>query len=142
MSLWEFITVCGIVFVLLELFIPSMFFLNFAFAAFVTAIVSLFIAKTITLVLVFFIFSFLSFAFLRPLLLKRKGKDNETGVNDKYIGKQAKVVEEVSGNNGAISIYDERWNARTEDGSVIPAGTEVKIIRNENLIMYVECLNK
>ena len=137
MVLWEFIVICGIVFVLLALFIPSMFFLNFAFAAFVTAVVSLFTAKLMSLTLVFFVFSFLSFVFLRPLLLKRKSKDIETGVNDKYIGKTAKVTEEVSGNNGAISIYDERWSARTEDGSVIPAGTEVEIIKNDSLVMYV-----
>ena len=137
MVLWEFIVICGIIFILLELFIPSMFFLNFDFAAFVTAIASLFTTKMLPLVLVFFLFSFLSFAFLRPLLLKRKGKDIETGVNDKYIGKKAKVIEEVSANNGTISIYDERWNARTEDGSVIPVGSEAEIVKNDSLIMYV-----
>lgn len=142
MVLWEFIVICGIVFVLLELFIPSMFFLNFAFASFVTAVVSLFTAKLMSLTLVFFVFSFLSFVFLRPLLLKRKSKDIETGVNDKYIGKTAKVTEEVSGNNGTISIYDERWSARTENGLVIPAGTEVEIIKNDNLILYVKRLDK
>ena len=142
MVLWEFIVICGIVFVLLELFIPSMFFLNFAVAAFITAVISLFTAKLIALTLVFFVFSFLSFAFLRPLLLKRRGKELETGVNDKYIGKKAKVIEDVSGENGAISIYDERWNARTDDGSVIPAGTEVVIIKNDSLTMFVERINK
>ena len=138
MVLWEFIVICGIIFILLELFIPSMFFLNFAFAAFVTAVASLYITKMLSLVLIFFVFSFLSFAFLRPLLLKRKSKEIETGVNDKYIGKKAKVIEEVTGENGAVSIYDERWNSRTEDGSVIPVGTEVEIVRNDSLIMYVK----
>ena len=114
-----------------------MFFLNFALASFVTAVASLYTAKTLTLVLIFFVFSFLSFAFLRPLLLRRKGKEIETGVNDKYIGKKAKVIEDVSAENGVISIYDERWNARTEDGSTIPAGTEVEIVKNDSLIMYV-----
>lgn len=138
MVLWEFIVICGILFIILELFVPSMFFLNFALAAFVTAVASLYTTKMLSLVLVFFVFSFLSFAFLRPLLLKRKSKDIETGVNDKYIGKKAKVIEDVSSENGAISIYDERWNARSEDGRVIPAGTEVEIVRNDSLIMYVK----
>ena len=138
MVLWEFIIICGIIFVLLELFVPSMFFLNFALAAFITAFASLFTAKLLVLVLIFFVFSFMSFAFLRPLLLKRKGKDIETGINDKYIGKKAKVVEEVSGDNGVISIYDERWNARTEDGRIIPVGSEVEIVRNDSLIMFVK----
>lgn len=141
MVLWEFLVICGIGFIILELFTPSMFFLNFAVAAFVTAVVSLFTARMITLVLIFFVLSFLSFVFLRPLLLKKMSKETETGVNDKYIGKKVKVIEEVSGNNGAISIYDERWNARTEDGSVIPAGEEVEIVRNDSLIMYVKSVN-
>lgn len=140
MVLWEFIVICGIAFVILELFIPSMFFLNFALAAFITAAVSAFTAKTSILVSVFFIFSFLSFIFLRPLLLKRNSKETETGVSDKYIGQKAKVVEDINSDTGAISIYDERWNARTEDGSAIPAGSEVKIARNDSLIMYVEKL--
>lgn len=138
MVLWEFIVICGIAFVILELFVPSMFFLNFALAAFLTAIASLYTTKMLTLVLIFFVLSFLSFAFLRPLLLKRNSKEIETGVNDKYIGKKAKVIEDVTKDNGAISIYDERWNARTEDDSVIPAGSEVEIIRNDSLIMYVK----
>ncbi len=91
-----------------------------------------------SLVLVFFVFSFLSFVFLRPLLLKRKSKEIETGVNDKYIGKRAKVTEDVSSDKGAISIYDERWNARTEDGSVISAGEEAEIVKNDSIIMYVK----
>ena len=77
------------------------------------------------------------FEFLRPLLLRRNGKGIETGINDKYIGKRAKVIEDVSQDNGVISIYDERWSARTEDGSTIPAGTEVIIVKNDSLIMYV-----
>ena len=138
MVLWEFIVICGIIFVILELFVPSMFFLNFALAAFITAIVSKFTSDMLTLVLVFFVLSFLSFAFLRPILLKRKSKETETGVNDKYIGKKVKVIEDVSADNGAISIYDERWNARTEDGSTIPAGSEAEIVKNDSLIMYVK----
>ncbi len=142
MVLWEFLVVCGIGFIILELFTPSMFFLNFALASFLTAVASLYTTKMITLVLIFFVLSFLSFLFLRPFLLRKFSKETETGVNNKYIGKIAKVIEEVSGNNGAVSIYDERWNARTEDGSLIQVGEEVKIVRNESLIMFVEKLNK
>ena len=141
MVLWEFIVICGIIFILLEIFVPSMFFLNFAVAAFITAIVSLFTTKTMALVLTFFVFSFLSFAFLRPLLLRRKSKETETGINDKYIGKKAKVIEEISADNGSISIYDERWNARTQDGSVIPAGSEVEIVGNDSIVMFVKKCN-
>ena len=137
MPIWEFMVICGIGFIILELFTPSMFFLNFALAAFLTAIVSLFVIKTLTLVIIFFVLSFLSFVFLRPIILNKYSKETETGVNDKYIGKIAKVIEDVTDTSGAISIYDERWNARTS-GEKINAGEEVKIIRNDSLIMYVE----
>ena len=36
-----------------------------------------------------------------------------------------------------ISIYGERWEARSENGATISKGSEVKIVRNESLIMYV-----
>ena len=137
MPLWEFLCVIGVGFVILEIFTPSMFFLNFALASFITALASVYIANKFALVLIFFVLSFLSFAFLRPIIMKKNTKETKTGIEDKYIGRAAKVVEEVSEYKGVISIYDERWEARSEDKSVIPAGAEVKIIRNESLIMYV-----
>ncbi len=137
MPLWELLCVIGVGFVILEIFTPSMFFLNFALASFITALASVYIANKFALVLIFFVLSFLSFAFLRPIIMKKNTKETKTGIEDKYIGRVAKVVEEISEYKGVISIYDERWEARSEDKSVIPAGAEVKIIRNESLIMYV-----
>ena len=138
MHLWEFLCVIGIVFVLLEIFLPSMFFLNFALAAFIVAPISIITKNPFSLVLIFFIMSFLSFAFLRPILIKRKSKDTETGMEGKYIGKIVTTTEEISENSGIINIYGERWEARSEDKSAIPSGSEVRIVRNDSLIMYVE----
>ncbi len=138
---WQVLCIVGIFFIILEIFTPSMFFLNFALASFITAIASLFIDKIIFLTLIFFILSFLSFAFLRPIILKRSRKETETGVNDKYIGKVAKVIEEISESKGVIAIYGERWEARSSDKTIIPTGEEVKIIKNESIVMYVEKLN-
>lgn len=138
MITWQFLSIVGIAFVILEIFTPSMFFLNFALAAFLTALSSVFIAHKFTLVLIFFVLSFLSFAFLRPMLLKRHTKDTETGIEGKYIGKTAKAAEDISENSGVITIYGERWEARVCDGSIIPAGSEVCIEKNEGLVMYVK----
>lgn len=138
MITWQFLSIVGIAFVILEIFTPSMFFLNFALAAFLTALSSVFIAHKFTLVLIFFVLSFLSFAFLRPMLLKRHTKDTETGIEGKYIGKTAKAAEDISENSGVITIYGERWEARVCDGSIIPVGSEVCIEKNEGLVMYVK----
>lgn len=136
--MWQFLCVVGIAFVILEIFTPSMFFLNFALAAFITAIASLVTLNHFALVLIFFIFSFISFVFLRPILLRRNSKDTETGIEGKYIGKVAKVTEEVTKDRGVITIYGERWEARYLGEQSIPAGVDVKIVRNDGLIMFVE----
>ena len=123
--MWQFLCVVGIAFVILEIFTPSMFFLNFALAAFITAAISYVYASKFGLVLIFFVLSFLSFAFLRPLLRRRNSKS-------------ARVTEDVTDSKGVITIYDERWDARSIDASLIPAGSEVKIVKNDGLIMFVQ----
>jgi membrane protein implicated in regulation of membrane protease activity len=120
------------------MFTPSMFFLNFSLASFICAVLSLYTKNTYVLVIALFIFSFVSFIFLRPIIMKKLTKSQETGLNSKYIDKVAKAETEISSNSGVISIYGERWEARSEDGQVIPQGSDVKILRNESIIMYVK----
>ncbi len=141
MHLWELLAVLGIGFLILEMFTPSMFFLNFALASFICAIVSVYEKNPYILVGIFFIFSFVSFLFLRPILVKKFTKTKETGLQSKYIDAVAKAEEEISEFSGVISIYGERWEARSENRTIIPKGSEVKIVRNESIIMYVELLN-
>ena len=137
MVLWQLLAVCGIAFLILEMFTPSMFFLNFALASFITAVLSFYTASVYTLVIAFFVFSFVSFVFLRPVIMKKITKTNETGINSKYIDKIAKAESEINSSSGVISIYGERWEARSENNTVIPQGSEVKIVRNDSIIMYV-----
>ena len=137
MALWQILAICGISFLILEIFTPSMFFLNFALASFITALISIFIKNPYSLAIIFVVLSFISFVFLRPIIIRKHTKLKETGLNSKYIGKSAKAESEISENSGVISIYGERWEARSENGSVIPQGSDVKILRNESIIMYV-----
>lgn len=69
--------------------------------------------------------------------MKKLSKSQETGINSKYIDKMAKAETEITAVSGVISIYGERWEARSENGNVVPQGSEVKIVRNESIIMYV-----
>ena len=138
MIIWQLLAVCGIGFIILEIFTPSMFFLNFALASFLTAIISFWIKTSFYLVVIFFILSFVSFVFLRPIIMRRYSKSTETGLKSKYLGQIAKADSDISADSGVITIYGERWDARTEDGSVIPQGSGVKIIRNDSIIMYVK----
>lgn len=136
MGTWQILAGIGLIFLILEMTVPSMFFLNFAVGAFVAAICSIYIFNWTALILIFVAVSLVSLLFLRPLLVKQTHKSQETGLAAKYIGKTAKVIETVCPTSGVISIYDERWEARADHE--IPVGCEVEIERNESLVMYVK----
>lgn len=140
MVLWQVFSIVAVVCVILEMVLPSMFFLNLAIAGVITAVISLFVNDANMLTIDFIVLSLVSVFVLRPLLLRtlKPSKDKETGINAEYIGKIVKVVEPVTKNSGAITIYEERWDARVENDDEIPAGSEVRIIKNDSLIMYVE----
>lgn len=136
MVIWQIWAILGLGFLILEMFMPAMFFLNFAIGAFVTALVALVVTSWTNLILLFSLISLVSLLLLRPILMKKTPKETDTGINAKYIGKIAKVVETVNSKSGVISIYDERWQARSEEE--IPVGSEVEIISNNSLIMNVK----
>lgn len=139
MAYWQLLLITGIVFIIIEMLAPVLFFLNLALACFITAIVAFFIMDWNILVPVFVVFSIVFLLFLRPVLVnKREKNDQKTGVEAKYIGKIAKVIQPVTSTSGGVSIYDERWNARSISGEEFPVGTEVKIVRNDSLILYVD----
>lgn len=137
--MWQIITAIGFVFLILEILTPSLFFLNFALAAFICAIISLYIGNISFLVILFSILSIIFIFSLRPLLIKKcVSKSQKTGMESKYIGKVVLVVENIDKNSGTISIYDERWQARNLEEGVIPKGSKVQIISHEGIIMQVK----
>lgn len=137
---WQIFVIAGIVSVIFEMVLPSMFFLNFAIAGFITAIISLFVTDLTVLTIDFAVLALLSIIILRPILLKtlKSAKEKETGIKSEYIGQIAKVVKPVNKFAGVITIYEERWEARVENDDEIPVGEEVRIVKNDSLIMYVE----
>lgn len=137
--MWQIIAAAGFVFLLLEIFAPGLFFLNFAISAFIVAIISVYIHNITVLVVVFSVLSIALIYSLRPLLIKcRVCNDAKTGIESKYIGKTAKVIEEIDKTKGVISLYDERWQARNIEEGIIEIGSSVKIVGNESIIMKVK----
>ncbi len=136
MAAWHVMAALGLLFIILEMTVPAMFFLNFAVGAFIASVCAIYITNWYTLIIIFVAVSLLSLLFLRPLLVKKTQKNQETGLAAKYIGKTAKVIETVTPESGVISLYDERWEARSDHE--IPEGKEVIIEKNESLIMYVK----
>lgn len=137
--MWQFILGVGIIFLLIEIFAPSMFFLNFALAAFVCAAISYFYQNIIVLTILFCVLSLILIFTLRPIFLKKCDKKEEkTGIEEKYVGKTARAVENIDKNNGVITIYDERWQARNIENETIEAGQTVEIVGYDSLIMKIK----
>ncbi len=137
MALWQIFSIIGFAFLILEMLTPSYFCLNFGIAAFITAAASVWITDWIILTILFAVLSLVLLLFFRPFLM-RKNNTEQAKPDDAYIGKIAKVTENVGPDSGTVTIYDERWNARTLNGDLIEAGADVRVIKLDSLIMFVE----
>lgn len=141
LEFWMLFLIIAIVAVIVEIFVPTMFCINFAFAGIITAIVSIFWlgANLSSLFIFFVVLSLLSIIFIKPILVKMLKKEDQADFNTQYIGKIVKSIEPITKTSGSVTIYDERWEARLQnDGEEIPADTDVKIISNDSLILFVE----
>ena len=140
MEIWMLFLIISIVAVIVEIFIPTMFCINFAFAGILTALISIFWGNLQSLLIIFVVLSLLSIILIKPILVKLVKKQSHADFDTQYIGKIVKSIEPITNNSGAVTIYDERWEARLsqEGAENIPEGEDVKIIRNDSLILYVE----
>ncbi len=144
MSAWIVFLIVAVIFFMIEIYTPTMFFLNFAFAAAICSIMGIFTDNYNILIPIFVILSILFLLFLRPLFNINPKKDAKTSLESQYINKQADAITSINAFSGRIKIYDEDWEARTlsEDSPEIEKGEKVKIIRHNDLTMFVEKLSK
>lgn len=143
MAIYQVWAIVGLLFLFIELATPTLFFLNLAVGAVLAAVAAYFTPNITVQVVVFIITSAVSLAFLRPFLMKKNvTKEEETGIEGKYIGRHAQVIQKIGeeGTNGVgkIKIYGEVWDAKTEDGGTIDPFEMVEIVRNESLVMFVK----
>ncbi len=91
-------------------------------------------------VVVFLVLSGLSLALVRPVASRFLKSSHAPTNADRVIGKIAVVTEAVDNllGKGLVSISGQVWTARSEHDVVIPAGTEVKVLRIEGVKVFVE----
>ncbi len=145
MEVWQFCLCVSLALIIAELFAPFTFFLSMAIGALVTAVVAVWFVSKSVLIPVFAVFSLVSLLIFRPFLAKNKEHsiDDETGIGAQYLGKIVKVIQPVTNNSGAISVYGERWEARSlNENETFEEGEDVEIAKNESLTMYVQKVNK
>lgn len=137
LNLWQIWVIAGVILCIVEIFTPAMFFLNIGLACFIASIIAALGFAGIWQVVIFGIFSAIFLIWLRPLLLKQKQSEKPETI-EMYIGKTAKVIEKVTKDNGKIAIFGEEWQAKSINDEVFEVGDNVKIVKNESIVMFVE----
>ena len=95
-------------------------------------------------VALFVVVSAAALAVTRPLVRRyTAGKAVPTNL-DRVLGDSGKVTETIDNENstGAVYVDGKTWTARSADGSVIPAGTVVEILRMEGVKLFVKKLEE
>ncbi len=137
LNLWQIWVIAGVILCIVEIFTPAMFFLNIGLACFIASIIAALGFAGIWQVIIFGLFSAIFLIWLRPLLLKQKQSEKPETI-EMYIGKTAKVIEKVTKDNGKIAIFGEEWQAKSINEEVFEVGDNVKIVKNESIVMFVE----
>ena len=91
-------------------------------------------------VALFLVVSAAALAATRPLVRRyAEGKAVPTNL-DRVLGDSGKVTETIDNENstGAVYVDGKTWTARSADGSVIPEGSVVEILRMEGVKLFVE----
>ncbi len=139
MEYWQLWCLVSIIFFIVEMFTPVNFFLNLGLACLISALVAYLGGSFALQVILFAVFGALFLIFLRPFLVyKKKSGEKEGEFDEKYKGKNAVVTEKITQESGRIAIYGETWQAKTENGEEIEEGSQVKIVKIDSIVMYVE----
>lgn len=139
MELYLWWVVIGIIFIIMEFFSPTLFFLNFGLACFITSIFVYFDFSQIVQAIIFLLSSGLLLLLVRPVL--QRFYKTSSKIEDKYVGQVVKVIKRIDDFSGRITIYGEDWEARSANsGEVFEPESNVKIVKRDSLVLYVEGL--
>ena len=115
----------------------SIWFVAGAAAALLAALLGLGLPAQVA---VFIAVSAAALAATRPLV-RRFTRGGTVATNaDRALGQTGKVTEDIDNvsSTGAVYVDGKTWSARSADGSVIPAGVTVKVLRMEGVRLFVE----
>lgn len=140
-QIWHYWVIAGVLFLILEIFTPSFIAACIGIGAIFGGLaagigldskwqIGFFAAATLA-----------SFFTVRPCMLKYAFKNSDKFINgvDNMIGKSGVVTEKInsSAQTGRVRIDGDEWKAKSENDEIIEAGTSVKIIKKENIIVIV-----
>lgn len=139
---WHIWVIIALFFILLEVFTTGFAVACFSFGGAAAAIGAACGLSLIWQIVLFAVFTFLSFMYVRPMLLRLfyKTNDGQQTNADALVGREGRVsvtIDPASG-SGRVAIDGDDWKAVSEDGSVIEAGTKVEVVSIDSIILKVK----
>lgn len=136
MIVWGVVFAAAVIAEMATLQLVTVWFAAGALVAFIAAALGF---SPLSQAIVFTAVSVLLLCVTRPLLRKMKVKDVLPTNYDAEVGKTGLVTEEINDtrNTGRAKIGGINWRARTEDGSVLPAGTSIRVNRISGTTVFV-----
>lgn len=141
MEPWHIWVIAALLLFIMEIFTPGFAVACLAIGATGSAVASAFGCTLKIQILVFAIVTLISFISVRPLVIKFfHSKEKSVATNtDALIGRTAIVSEGIDPlTGGRVKIDGDDWKAVSADGGKIEAGTPVRILRLDSVIVTVE----
>ncbi len=112
----------------------------FAVGGLAACITSLFTDSIPIQAVVFVVVTAIALVVTRPLVKKLRKKKAEPTNADRYLGKTAVVVERIDNENatGLVKVDNQKWTARSVDGSPIEEGLTVTVAAIEGVKLMVQ----
>lgn len=139
-QLWLCWVILAVVFIISEIFLPGFFVFFFGVGAIPAAVVAGLGASFATQVAVFVVSSTIGLLFARKIALRlTQGSPDSIGA-DRMLGKAGMVTEDLDPDSpkGKVRVDRDVWIAETEDGSALPAGEKVSVVRVEGARLIVK----
>lgn len=131
-----------VLFLVIEAVTVSLVSVWFGLGALAATLVSLAVDNVWVQIAVFLVVSAAAMAGLRPLSRRwLTGRKQPTNA-DRVIGATGLVQEAIDNlaGTGAVQVFGQVWTARSADGTDIPVGTQVTILRIEGVKLFVQRL--
>jgi membrane protein implicated in regulation of membrane protease activity len=140
---WHLWVIATIVFVLLEIALPSFVMMSIAMGCFLAFGGALFHAPLALQLILFCIGTIAGFLGVRPVMVKYVYKHKNIQTNaSALVGRVGKVVEEINPERetGCVAIDGDKWKAISATREIIPAAEKVKVTALNSIIVTVEPL--
>ena len=137
--------IAGVVMIILEILLPSAYFLWMGVSAIVVGLLLLFALPGMPLLIQVIIFGVLSMVSLVLYKLYKKANPIEKDMpklnrrGEQYVGRVFTLDEAIINGVGKVKVDDSSWKVR---GTDMPAGMKVKVLSIDSTVFYVESETK